>query len=398
MSTLALLSIAAASIGLLLLLIIRFQVQAFVALLVVSLLVAIATGIPMGDIVPTLISGMGGTLGSVAILVALGAMLGRMIEVSGGASTLANRFTQILGPKRVPAALTASALVLAIPVFFDVGFIILIPIVYGFCKAAGVNPVKYGLPVAGIMLAVHVVVPPHPGIVGGAAVVSADVGWITLIGLAICVPLAWLAQYVGRWLNLREYTMLKTTAEQFEQFGSSPETSDTASTKRPSVGAILALILIPLGLIMLGTTGATMLPKGDPVRDVLSFIGAPVFALMVAIGLAFVLLVRPLGWSRSHTNNVMESALPPAATVILVTGAGGVFAKVLTVSGIGAALSQSLAATGLPLILLGFLISLALRAAQGSATVAILTTCGLLAETIASVSYTHLTLPTTPYV
>ena len=143
MSTLALLSIAAASIGLLLLLIIRFQVQAFVALLVVSLLVAIATGIPMGDIVPTLISGMGGTLGSVAILVALGAMLGRMIEVSGGASTLANRFTQILGPKRVPAALTASALVLAIPVFFDVGFIILIPIVYGFCKAAGVNPVKY---------------------------------------------------------------------------------------------------------------------------------------------------------------------------------------------------------------------------------------------------------------
>ena len=227
------------------------------------------------SIVPTLISGMGGTLGSVAILVALGAMLGRMIEVSGGASTLANRFTQILGPKRVPAALTASALVLAIPVFFDVGFIILIPIVYGFCKAAGVNPVKYGLPVAGIMLAVHVVVPPHPGIVGGAAVVSADVGWITLIGLAICVPLAWLAQYVGRWLNLREYTMLKTTAEQFEQFGSSPETSDTASTKRPSVGAILALILIPLGLIMLGTTGATMLPKGDPVRDVLSFIGAP---------------------------------------------------------------------------------------------------------------------------
>ena len=372
------------------LLIIRFQVQAFVALLVVSLLVAIATGIPMGDIVPTLISGMGGTLGSVAILVALGAMLGRMIEVSGGASTLANRFTQILGPKRVPAALTASALVLAIPVFFDVGFIILIPIVYGFCKAAGVNPVKYGLPVAGIMLAVHVVVPPHPGIVGGAAVVSADVGWITLIGLAICVPLAWLAQYVGRWLNLREYTMLKTTAEQFEQFGSSPETSDTASTKRPSVGAILALILIPLGLIMLGTTGATMLPKGDPVRDVLSFIGAPVFALMVAIGLAFVLLVRPLGWSRSHTNNVMESALPPAATVILVTGAGGVFAKVLTVSGIGAALSQSLAATGLPLILLGFLISLALRAAQGSATVAILTTCGLLAETIASGSFTAL--------
>ena len=171
MSTLALLGIGAGSIALLLLLIIRWQVHAFVAMMLVSFLVAFATGMPIGDIISTLIAGMGGTLGSVAILVALGSMLGRMIEVSGGAASLANRFTQLLGPKRVPMALTAAALVLAIPVFFDVGFIILVPIVYGFCKAAGVNPIKFGLPVAGIMLAAHVVVPPHPGIVGGAAFV-----------------------------------------------------------------------------------------------------------------------------------------------------------------------------------------------------------------------------------
>ena len=388
MSTIALLGIAAASIALLLLLIIRFQVHAFVALMLVSLLVAMVTGIPAGDIIPTLIAGMGGTLGSVAILVALGAMLGRMIEVSGGASALANRFTQLLGPRRVPAALTASALVLSTPVFFDVGFIILIPIVYGFCKAAGVNPVKYGLPVGGIMLAVHVVVPPHPGIVGGAAVLGADVGWITLIGLMLCIPLAFLSQFVAGRLNRREFTMLPDTEAQLRSFGNSGEPD--AGRKLPSVGAILALILIPLGLIMLGTTGATMLPKGDALRNLLSFTGAPLFALMVAIGLAFVLLVRPLGWSRTRTNEVMESALPAAATVILVTGAGGVFAKVLTVSGIGTALSRELADTGLPLILLAFVISLALRAAQGSATVAILTTCGLLAESIQSGGYNAL--------
>ncbi len=145
MSTLALLGIGAGSIALLLLLIIRWQVHAFVAMMV-SFLVAFATGMPIGDIISTLIAGMGGTLGSVAILVALGSMLGRMIEVSGGAASLANRFTQLLGPKRVPMALTAATLVLAIPVFFDVGFIILVPIVYGFCKAAGVNPIKFGLP------------------------------------------------------------------------------------------------------------------------------------------------------------------------------------------------------------------------------------------------------------
>jgi len=152
MSTPALLGIAAVGIALLLILIIRFQVHAFIAMMLVSFLVALAAGLPIGDIIPTLISGMGGTLGSVAILVALGAMLGRVIEVSGGAGSMAQRFTQLLGPTRVPAALTAAALVLSIPVFFDVGFIILVPIIYGFCKAAKVDPVKFGLPVAGIML------------------------------------------------------------------------------------------------------------------------------------------------------------------------------------------------------------------------------------------------------
>lgn len=388
MSTFALLGIAAAGIALLLLLIIRFQVHAFVAMMLVSLLVALAAGMPLGDIVPTLIAGMGGTLGSVAILVALGAMLGRMIEVSGGAASLANRFTQILGPKRVPAALTAAALVLAIPVFFDVGFIILVPIVYGFCKAAGVDPIKFGLPVGGIMLAVHVVVPPHPGIVGGAAVLNADVGWITLIGLAICLPLGVLSQYVSKWLNRRRYDMLPTTAEQFRNFGA--EALGTAALKAPSVGVVMTLILVPLLLIMIGTTGATLLPKGDPLRNAMSFIGAPVFALMVAIGLAMWLVARGQGWNKERTNEVMESALPPAATVILVTGAGGVFAKVLTATGIGTALSQALSATHLPLIVLGFVIALALRAAQGSATVAILATCGLLTEAITTGGYSAL--------
>ncbi|RZI63528.1 GntP family transporter [Variovorax guangxiensis] len=387
MSTPALLGIAAVGIALLLILIIRFQVHAFIAMMLVSFLVALAAGLPIGDIIPTLISGMGGTLGSVAILVALGAMLGRVIEVSGGAGSMAQRFTQLLGPTRVPAALTAAALVLSIPVFFDVGFIILVPIIYGFCKAAKVDPVKFGLPVAGIMLAVHVVVPPHPGIVGGATVLQADIGWITLIGLAICVVLAVVSQYVSKFLNRKRYAMLPTTAAQFEAFDAGAAKAASGKLAAPGVGVVLTLILVPLLLIMLGTTGATLLPKGDPMRNALGFIGSPVFALMVAIGLAFWLIARQQGWSKERTNEVMESALPPAATVILVTGAGGVFAKVLTATGIGAALSQSITAAHLPLILAGFVISLALRAAQGSATVAILTTCGLLAQAVTAGGY-----------
>lgn len=431
METPILLGIAAGGIVLLLVLIIKFKVQAFVALLLVSILVGLAAGIPLSTIpetedaparlgiIATMIAGMGGTLGTVAILVALGAMLGRLIEVSGGASSLATKFTKLLGPKRIAAALTGAALVLAIPVFFDVGFIILIPIIYGFSKAAGLNPVKFGLPVAGIMLAVHVAIPPHPGIVGGATLLGADLGWVTILGMVTVIPLGVLTHFVAKRLNRREFTMLPATAVQFANFGQADETGTgtrsgpgtgsgsgtraaasvggtptgtrtgtlTATEAPPSAGTILALILIPLVMIMGGTVAATLLPVGDPMRAVFEFIGAPIFALLVALILAFFLLTVRRGWSLAHTGEVMEAALPPVAIVILVTGAGGVFAKVLTESGVGAALASTLAATGLPILVLGFVLSLVLRASQGSATVAILTTGGLIAPAILGSDY-----------
>ena len=425
MSTIALLAIAAGGIGLLLLLIIRFKVHAFLALLIVSVLVGLAAGLPLATIpatddqpeqlgiIPAIIAGMGGTLGTVAILVALGAMLGKIIELSGGAESLAGRFTKLLGPKRIAGALTAAALVLAIPVFFDVGFIVLVPIIYGFAKLADVDPVKFGLPIAGIMLAVHVSIPPHPGIVGGAALLGADLGWITLIGLAITIPLGVLSHFVSKWLNRRDYPMLPATAEAFRAFGAERDANGAGGTggggtsggsgrgvtstgatalltrteAAPSAGMIVTLIVTPLLMIGLGTVGATLLPAGDPVRDVLGFIGSPIFALLVTVLLAGYLLGTRRGWSAAHLAEVFESALGPAAVVILVTGAGGAFAKILTESGIGTALSESLLATGLPLLVLAFLVSLALRAAQGSATVAILTTAGLLAASITEGGY-----------
>lgn len=424
MSTLALLAIAAGGIALLLLLIIRFKVQAFVALLVSSIAVGLAAGLPLITvpatedapeklgIIPAIVAGVGGTLGTVAVLIALGSMLGRLIEVSGGASSLAGKFTGWLGPKRVSAALTAAALVLAIPVFFDVGFIILVPIIYAFCKAAGVNPVKFGLPVAGIMLAVHVAVPPHPGIVGGATLLGADLGWVTILGLAVALPLGVLAHYIAKWMNRRDYVMLPATAASFAAFGTAKDGVEgtggstlggsggsggarssvggtatgtlTKSEAPPSAWTILTIILVPLALIMGGTVAATVLPAGSVWREIFGFIGAPVFALLVAVALAYFLLAVRRGWSTAHTGEVMEAALPPAAVVILVTGAGGGFAKILTESGVGTALAETLASTGMPILVLGFLISLALRVSQGSATVAIITASGLLAETVLS--------------
>ena len=400
MSALALLAVATAGVLLLLLAVIKFKIPAFLALLVVSVLVALVAGIPLTDIVKTVTDGMGGTLGSVAILVGLGAMLGKMIEISGGAQALAGKFTQLLGPRRVIAALTSAAFLLAIPVFFDVGFIILIPIIYGFAKAAGVNPVKIGLPVGAIMLAIHVVVPPHPGVVGGAGILGADIGWTTIIGLALCIPVGVLGYFVARWINRREFVMLPETAAQFKLFGtgnsqvekeaaqgSSNVAVKTEAPAPPSPAMIISLIVLPILMIMVGTVGAVILPKDSFASQLAGFIGAPLIALLTALALAYYFLGIRRGWSSQQTGEVMDSALAPTAIVILVTGAGGVFGKVLTVSGIGTALAEGLQAAGLPLILMAFILAAILRASQGSATVAIITTAGLLAASVADGGY-----------
>lgn len=399
MSALALLAIAAAGVALLLVAVIKFKIPAFLALLVVSVAVALVAGIPLPDVIKTVTEGMGGTLGSVAILVGLGAMLGKMIEISGGAQSLAGKFTQLLGPRRVIAALTAAAFLLAIPVFFDVGFIILIPIIYGFSKAAGVNPVKIGLPVGAIMLAIHVVVPPHPGVVGGAGILNADIGWTTIIGLLICIPVGVLGYFVAKRLNRRDYAMLPGTAEQFRLFGTGKSEVEqdappsggvavkTAVKTAPSPAMIITLIVLPILMIMVGTVGAVLLPKGSPAADIAAFVGSPLMALLTALGMAYYFLGIRRGWSSQHTGEVMDSALAPTAIVILVTGAGGVFGKVLTVSGIGKALAEGLQSVGLPLILMAFVLAAVLRASQGSATVAIITTAGLLATSVADGGY-----------
>lgn len=400
MSALALLAIAAAGVALLLVAVIKFKIPAFLALLVVSVGVALTAGIPLGEIVKTVQEGMGGTLGNVAILVGLGAMLGKMIELSGGAESLAGKFTQLLGPRRVIAALTSAAFLLAIPVFFDVGFIILVPIIYGFAKAAGVNPVKFGLPVGAIMLAIHVVVPPHPGVVGGAGILGADIGWTTILGLLLCIPVGVLGYFVAQRLNSREYEMLPATAAQFKLFGSGESdverdaatggTSGGVATQvrtAPSPTMIITLIVLPILMIMVGTVGAVILPEETFGRDLASFVGSPLIALLTALALAYYFLGIRRGWSSQHTGEVMDSALAPTAIVILVTGAGGVFGKVLTVSGIGTALAEGLAAIGLPVIVMAFILAAVLRASQGSATVAIITTAGLLSASVAAGGY-----------
>ncbi|EOL9453163.1 GntP family transporter [Escherichia coli] len=384
MSTITLLCIALAGVIMLLLLVIKAKVQPFVALLLVSLLVALAAGIPAGEVGKVMIAGMGGVLGSVTIIIGLGAMLGRMIEHSGGAESLANYFSRKLGDKRTIAALTLAAFFLGIPVFFDVGFIILAPIIYGFAKVAKISPLKFGLPVAGIMLTVHVAVPPHPGPVAAAGLLHADIGWLTIIGIAISIPVGVVGYFAAKIINKRQYAMSVEVLEQMQLAPASEEGATKLSDKinPPGVALVTSLIVIPIAIIMAGTVSATLMPPSHPLLGTLQLIGSPMVALMIALVLAFWLLALRRGWSLQHTSDIMGSALPTAAVVILVTGAGGVLGKVLVESGVGKALANMLQMIDLPLLPAAFIISLALRASQGSATVAILTTGGLLSEAV----------------
>ncbi|MFC4398179.1 MULTISPECIES: GntP family transporter [Micrococcaceae] len=388
-----LLTIAAAGIAILLMMIIRFKIQAFVALLTVSILVAVAATIPLQDIFTVVSSGVGSTMGKVAILIALGAVLGRMIEVSGGVQSLADHFTRKLGARRVAVALTAVGFLVAIPVFFEVGIIVLVPIVYAFAKIAKVHPVKFGLPMAGIMLSIHVAVPPHPGIVAGAGVLGADIGLIALISLLICVPLGFLSYWVASIMNRKDYELLPAVKTQVEEFGSDSlvkvghDGPGAAAIAPPRPGLIIFLIAAPIVQILLGTVGTLVIPKSDPLYGLAAFIGNPFLALLVAVALSFFLLAVRRGWSFKETGEIFEGSLPPIASILMVVAAGGVFGNVLQVSGIGGALSKTLDTLGVPLLLLGFIISLALRAAQGSATVAIVTTTGLLSAAVSGGGY-----------
>ncbi|QDG61398.1 GntP family transporter [Pseudarthrobacter sp. NIBRBAC000502771] len=393
LGTPVLLTIAAVGIAILLVMIIRFKVQAFVALLTVSILVAVAATIPLQDIFTVVSSGVGSTMGKVAILIALGAVLGRMIEVSGGVQSLADHFTRKLGARRVAVALTAVGFLVAIPVFFEVGIIVLVPIVYAFAKIAKVHPVKFGLPMAGIMLSIHVAVPPHPGIVAGAGVLGADIGLIALISLLICVPLGFLSYWVASIMNRKDYELLPAVKTQVEEFGSKSlvkvghDGPGAAAVAPPRPGLIIFLIAAPIVQILLGTVGTLVIPKSDPLYGLASFIGNPFLALLVAVALSFFLLAVRRGWSFKETGEIFEGSLPPIASILMVVAAGGVFGNVLQVSGIGGALSKTLDTLGVPLLLLGFIISLALRAAQGSATVAIVTTTGLLSAAVSGGGY-----------
>ncbi|MEU5108835.1 MULTISPECIES: GntP family transporter [unclassified Streptomyces] len=394
----ALLAVAAGGVALLLLMIIKAKIQPFVALVVVSIGVALTAGVPAAELVATIEEGMGSTLGHIATIIALGAMIGRIIELSGGAASLAHSLMDRFGERRTPLALTAAGFLLGIPVFFEVGLIILMPIAYGVARASRKPLLVYALPMGAAMLTVHAFLPPHPGAVAAATTIGADQGWVLLFGIPVTAVVILLGYLLAKRMTRREYPMTAdvyakvfgagdgseneagpgSENEAGSEAGPAPKAVVEGAENPPSFGMVVSLIVTPIVLILLGTIGTNFLSEGSTLRAVLTVLGAPMVALLVAAALAAYFLGARRGWSSARISEVMGSALPGVAMVILVAGAGGVFGKVLVKTGIGDAVADVLDRTGLPLLALAFAMTMLLRAVQGSTTVALVTTAGLI--------------------
>ncbi len=386
-----LLTVAALGILLLLFLIIKVRLQPFVALLGVSIAVGLAAGLSVTELfgtvqkssLPSLIeSGMGGILGHVAIIIGLGTMLGAILEVSGGAEVLSARLLGLFGERRAPLAMGLTGLIFGIPVFFDVGIFVLAPIVYAAAKRSGKSILLYCMPLLAGLSMTHAFLPPHPGPVAAAGLFKVDLGWIILMGIVCGIPAVLAAWAYAAWIGKRIFVPVpQDMVEAAEESRAAVIAEQTAAGVRPhekpvALGTVLTIIGTPLVLILLATFSSIALDPST-LRSVVEFFGNPFVALTIALLLAYYLLGIRRGWSRKSLETVSTASLKPVGNILLVVGAGGIFGAVLKGSGVADALSDTFHNVGLPVILLAWLVSVVLRVAQGSATVAIVTTAGI---------------------
>lgn len=417
-----LLTLCGCSIALLLFLIIKIKLEPFIALIAASLVLALVAGLPVSTIVGTALvsknslleTGFGSILGHSAAIIGLGTIFGALLERSGGADVLAARLQAAFGERGAALAMGLTGLIFGIPVFFDVGIFVLAPLVYVAARRGGRSLVVYALPLLAGLSMTHAFLPPHPGPVAVTGLLGVSLGWMLIMGLICGLPAFLVAGVAwGSWIGKRVIIAVPEMDGQAEvqaggqageqdskadgqadgkadaesgsvlaEEAAAAETVAVTDRKAPRLSLVMGLIAVPLVLI-LGATFGTVYLKKSSILPLLTFLGTPAVALTIAVLLAFWLLGTRRGIGRAELAELSSNSLRPVAMILLVIGAGSFFGAVITATGVGKALSQSLTSAGLPLILLSYVISCGMRLAQGSATVAIVTTGGIVAPLVA---------------
>ena len=378
MSPIMMFLVVVAAVALLLLLVLKLKINAFIALLITAMFVGVATGMPLNGVIQSIQKGMGGTLGFVATVVGLGAIFGQMLESSGGAEALAHYLVKKFGQKRAPYAMVLSGFFIGIPVFFDVGFIILIPIVYALARDTKISLLYYGIPLLAGLAVTHSFIPPTPGPVAVAEIIEAQLGYVIFFGFLLGIPIALLAGPVfGRYISRK---IMVSPPDVFE------ENDSLSQNQLPNFGQVILIILIPLVLILMATVTGVLVRKEviaeGLIPDVIGFIGHPFSALIIATLTAIWFLGIRRGFERREILDLSTKALGPAGIIILVTGAGGALKEVLVDSGIGEMIATTLAGSSWSPVLLAWTLAALVRITQGSATVAMITAAGIMAPII----------------
>lgn len=366
------------SIGLLLYLVLRVKLHPFLSLLITAMFLGVTSGMPLSKVNTAIQNGLGGTLGFVATVVGIGGIFGQILEASGGTEAIARNLIRRFGKDKAHWSLVMAGFLIAIPVYFDVGFIILVPVVYALAKDTKRSTLFYAIPLLAGLAVTHTFVPPTPGPVAVADMLGADLGWVILIGSLIGLPVAILAgpvfgSYISKKINVAP------PKHMMEELNNGTEQSECSL---PSFTAVATIIGMPLFLMVVKSVIELLIKlsymQEGIVYDISVFVGHPFTALIIATLMAAYFLGTRRGFTRKQLLDVSAKALAPAGMIILIIGSGGAFKEMLIQSGVGNVLAEGISATKLPPIVLAFIIAAAVRITLGSATVSMITAAGII--------------------
>ena len=373
-SPLFLLLLAFGAIGLLVLLVTWLKWNAFLALFLAALLVGIGGGLAPLAALKAFQDGMGATLGGIAAVIALGAIVGKLLAESGGAQVMAERFSRFFGPARAIACIVALALVVGLLTWFTVGLLLLLPIAVSLAHETRRPFLLLALPLVAFLSVMHGLTPPHPGPVVAVDALGARTGVVLGLGFLAGIPTALIAGVLfSRWVVHRV------------PVATPPLTANPrAAGARPGVAATSFVVALPIVLMLLATVGELMFPNGDRTRTMLAFVGHPVVALALTVIVALGVFGRSCGFGRGQLLGFSDQSIAAIGVTLLVVAGGGGFARVMREAGVASALGSLSEHLHLPPLIFGWLLAAFVRIATGSATVAITTAAGLLAPMLAA--------------
>jgi gluconate:H+ symporter, GntP family len=364
---------AATSVLVLILMIAVVKLNPFLSMMAVSLALAVATGMRLETVVSSFETGTGNTLGHIAIVVGLGTMLGKMMAESGASDRIAETLIHVFGERHVSWSMLCAALIVGLPVFFEVGFVLLVPIVFTVARRTQTSLVLVGLPMLAGLSVDHALVPPHPAAMLAVTIFHADVGRTILFALLIGIPTAVIAGPIyARWIAPR--IVLSAHNPMAEEF-----LEHETNRSLPGFGLSVTTILLPVALMLIGSWAGLVTTPGSMANRALRLLGGADIALLVAVLVSFVTLGKMRGFSRETILKFSNECLAPTASITLVIGAGGGFGRILQDSGVSQTIVAAALHAHVSVLLLGWLIAALIRLATGSATVAMSTSAGILA-------------------